>query len=73
MHYHLEPVGGIAGDMFAAAMLDRHRDWQDELAAAIASSALADRLAVRAATHSDGLLTGHRFRGDGTCRRGARG
>jgi len=61
MHYHLEPVGGIAGDMFAAAMLDRHRDWQGALAAAIADSALAEGLAVRAATYTDGLLTGHRF------------
>ncbi|ESQ14212.1 MAG TPA: LarC family nickel insertion protein [Chromatiaceae bacterium] len=61
MHYHLEPVGGIAGDMFAAAMLDQHRDWQDELATAIADSALADGLAVRALTHTDGLLSGHRF------------
>lgn len=61
MHYHLEPVGGIAGDMFAAAMLDRHRDWQGELAAAIANSGLADGLSVRAVAHADGLLTGHRF------------
>jgi len=61
MHYHLEPLGGIAGDMFAAAMLDRHRDWQGELAAAIANGALADGLAVRAETYTDGLLTGHRF------------
>lgn len=61
MHYHLEPVGGIAGDMFAAAMLDRHRGWQGELAAAIAGSALADGLAVRAVAHTDGLLAGHRF------------
>ena len=61
MHYHLEPVGGIAGDMFAAAMLDRHRDWQDELATVIADSALADGLAVRAVLHNDGMFTGHRF------------
>jgi uncharacterized protein (TIGR00299 family) protein len=61
MHYHLEPVGGIAGDMFAAAMLDHHRDWQRELAAAIASSGLADGLAVQALPHADGMLTGHRF------------
>ena len=61
MHYHLDPVGGIAGDMFAAAMLDRHRDWQGELTAAIATSGLKGGLDVQAATHTDGILTGHRF------------
>lgn len=73
MHYHLQPLGGIAGDMFAAAMLDCYRDWQNELAAAIANSALADGLAVQALPHADGVLTGHRFlvtapvaAGDGT-------
>lgn len=61
MHYHLDPVGGIAGDMFAAAMLDRHRDWRGELTAAIANSGLKGGLDVKAVTHTDGVLTGHRF------------
>ena len=61
MHYHLDPVGGIAGDMFAAAMLDYHRDWQDALTAAISNSGLSPELGVQALAHNDGILTGHRF------------
>ena len=61
MHYHLDPVGGIAGDMFAAAMLDRHRDWQGELTAAIANSGINGGLQVQAVIYTDGILTGHRF------------
>jgi uncharacterized protein (TIGR00299 family) protein len=61
MHIHLDPVGGIAGDMFAAAMLDCHRDWQVPLYEAIRGSGLAPGLDVRALQHNDGCLTGHRF------------
>lgn len=61
MRYHLDLIGGIAGDMFAAAMLDYHRDWQDALAAAISDSGLAADLAVSAHPHNDGILTGHQF------------
>lgn len=61
MRYHLEPIGGIAGDMFAAAMLDRHQSWRVELATAIANSALIDGLAVQAVSHNDGMFAGHRF------------
>jgi uncharacterized protein (TIGR00299 family) protein len=61
MHIHLDPVGGIAGDMFAAAMLDYHRDWQADLFKAIRGSGLAPDLDVRALHYHDGCLTGHRF------------
>jgi len=61
MHYHLDPIGGVAGDMFAAAMLDYHRDWQAALAQAICTSGLAFDLGVRALEYSDGILSGHRF------------
>ena len=61
MHIHLDPVGGVAGDMFAAAMLDDHRDWLVPLAEAIRGSGLAPDLDVRALPHNDGCLTGHRF------------
>ena len=61
MHIHLDPVGGIAGDMFAAAMLDYQRDWQAPLYEDIRASGLAPDLDVRAVQHHDGCLTGHRF------------
>ena len=61
MHIHLDPVGGIAGDMFAAAMLDYHRDWQVRLHEAFRGSGLAPDLDVRALRHNDGCLSGHRF------------
>lgn len=61
MHIHLDPVGGIAGDMFAAAMLDYHRDWQAPLYEAIRGSGLAPDLEVCALQHNDGRLTGHCF------------
>lgn len=61
MHIQLDPVGGIAGDMFAAAMLDYHRDWQAPLCEAIRGSGLAPDLDVCALQHNDGCLTGHCF------------
>lgn len=62
MHYHLDPVGGIAGDMFAAAMLDYHRDWKTPLAQAVRDSGLALDLEVQPLAHNDGILAGHSFR-----------
>lgn len=61
MHIHLDPIGGIAGDMFAAAMLDYRREWQAPLYAAIRGSGLVPDLDVCALRHNDGVLTGHRF------------
>ena len=61
MHIHLDPIGGIAGDMFAAAMLDCHHDWQVLLYEAVRGSGLAPDLDVRALQYNDGCLTGHRF------------
>ena len=61
MHYHLDPVGGIAGDMFAAAMLDYRPEWQGELAQVIRDSGLAADLDVHALAYNDGILAGHRF------------
>lgn len=61
MHYHLDPLGGVAGDMFAAAMLDCHQAWEPTLTAAIESSGLAPGLGVRTVAHNDGVLAGRRF------------
>ena len=61
MHIHLDPIGGMAGDMFAAAMLDYNRAWQTPLYEAIRGSGLTPDLEVCALQHDDGSLTGHRF------------
>jgi pyridinium-3,5-bisthiocarboxylic acid mononucleotide nickel chelatase len=61
MHIHLDPIGGMAGDMFAAAMLDYNHDWQVPLYETIRGSGLTPDLEVCALEHNDGSLTGHRF------------
>ena len=61
MHYHLDPIGGIAGDMFAASMLDYRRDWKAVLTQSIHDSGLAFDLGLRVSEHNDGILAGHRF------------
>jgi uncharacterized protein (TIGR00299 family) protein len=57
-HIHLQPLGGIAGDMFAACLLDampQHRD-----AVVHAAQELAP-VECALLPHDDGTLTGHRF------------
>ena len=61
MHVHLDPIGGIAGDMFAAALLDYHPGWRSDLIQAIGGSGLAPGLSVNAVSHNNGSLSGHRF------------
>ncbi len=58
MHIHLDPVGGIAGDMFAAAILDAFPEHAP--GAVAAAQALAP---VRASliAHKDHVLAGSRF------------
>ena len=61
MRYHLDPVGGVAGDMFAAAMLDCHPQWQSELSRDFAAAGFAGELQISVQPHNDSVLTGHRF------------
>jgi uncharacterized protein (TIGR00299 family) protein len=58
MQLHLDPLGGIAGDMFAAAVLDAFP--QRAESAIAAASALAP-VRCRLVEHRDGLLAGRRF------------
>ena len=60
-HIHLDPLGGIAGDMFAAAMLDAFPEHQDDVIRAVRSLA---GVACRLLPHDDGTLTGRRFEVD---------
>ena len=61
MHLHLDPVGGIAGDMFAAAVLDAFPDLEAELRAVLEASGLGAFASVARIDHDDGTLTGSRF------------
>ena len=62
MHIHLDAVGGVAGDMFIAAMLDAYPDLRGGLLAAIRAAGLPADVHVGFAEHQDHALTGLRFR-----------
>ena len=61
MHIQLDPVGGIAGDMFAAAVLDAWPELEPPLVAAIARAGLDAIATVERIDHGDHALTGSRF------------
>jgi uncharacterized protein (TIGR00299 family) protein len=61
MHYHVDPVGGIAGDMFAAAMIDLRPEWESPLHEVFAASGLDRHVEVKSQTHRDHILSGRRF------------
>ena len=62
MHIHLDAVGGMAGDMFIAAVLDAFPDLRDGLLSAVAAAGLPAQIHVGIAEHRDHALTGLRFR-----------
>lgn len=57
-HIHLDPLGGVAGDMFVAAMLDAFPEHREP---AVAAAQAASEAACRLVPHSDGTLAGARF------------
>ncbi|WP_438753977.1 LarC family nickel insertion protein [Pararhizobium sp. O133] len=59
--FHLDPVGGIAGDMFVAAILDVRPDLEAGLRETLARCPLIDDVSVAIVEHNDGVLTGRRF------------
>jgi pyridinium-3,5-bisthiocarboxylic acid mononucleotide nickel chelatase len=61
MHIHLDALGGVAGDMFIAAMLDAFPDLANAMLAAIRDAGLPSAIALRTEAHADGVLTGKRF------------
>ena len=61
MHYHLDPVGGVAGDMFVAALLDMQPGSAVATLSAIRDSGLDPSVAVSHDDFNDGVLTGSRF------------
>ncbi|HWC24165.1 MAG TPA: LarC family nickel insertion protein [Flexivirga sp.] len=61
MHVHLDAVGGMAGDMFAAAMLDAWPEFAPRVQTNVRLAALLPGVSVTTPEHTDGVLTGHRF------------
>ncbi len=71
MHIHLDAVGGVAGDMFIAAVLDAFPDLREGMLAAIAAAGLPADIRLSLEDHRDDALTGARFRVDEGAHRGA--
>jgi uncharacterized protein (TIGR00299 family) protein len=61
LELHLDPIGGIAGDMFVAALLDFRPDLEEGLARALSLCPLLDKVEFASNSHNDGVLTGRRF------------
>jgi pyridinium-3,5-bisthiocarboxylic acid mononucleotide nickel chelatase len=63
MHLHIDPVGGIAGDMMVAALADLLGDpgIEASLPSLLRSAGLAGDVDVGLAAHTDGILRGRRF------------
>ena len=61
MYLHLDPLGGIAGDMFAAALLDAFPELFAELEAALAATEIVRLASIHIEPHDDHALTGSRF------------
>lgn len=58
MHVHLDPIGGVAGDMFAAALLDAFPERAAPLEAALADGGVREVVTVRTEPFDDGVLNG---------------
>jgi len=58
---HLDPLGGIAGDMFVAALLDAFPDLEEIVSNSINELGLGPDGECRLERHNDGTLVGRRF------------
>lgn len=61
MHIHLDPVGGIAGDMFTAALLDTWPELTSVVINTVQQAGLQSALELARIDHNDGVLTGSQF------------
>lgn len=61
MELHLDLVGGLAGDMFIAALLDLFPEHEAGLQDSLARAGLPADVTARLAPHNDGVLAGKRF------------
>lgn len=60
-HIHLDPVGGIAGDMFIAAIIDLRPELAKALLAAFDFAGFTSHVRIRFEDYGDHALTGRRF------------
>lgn len=61
MHFQLDPVGGLAGDMFVAAMLDAYPGIEESVQASVRAAGLPARFRCDLEPHGDHALKGRRF------------
>src|ERR1700730_3585607 len=62
MELHLDPVGGMAGDMFIAAVLDAFPELEEGMLASIGAALLGSSgVACRRWRHREATLEGSRF------------
>jgi len=64
MHVHLDAVGGVAGDMFAAALVDAGPEHEAAVREAVTALGLGDQVTITFENHNDGVLRGRRLRVD---------
>jgi pyridinium-3,5-bisthiocarboxylic acid mononucleotide nickel chelatase len=58
---HMDPLGGVAGDMFVAALVHLRPDLEARLARTLSLCPLIEDVDIDFAPHDDGVLTGRRF------------
>ena len=60
-HFHLDPVGGLAGDMFVAVLLDLRPALADVALAAVRAAGLAADVELAHRPYADGIVSGSRY------------
>lgn len=61
LEIHLDPLGGIAGDMFVAALIDLRPELEPGLQQTLARMPLLHGVTCEIVGHGDGVLAGRRF------------
>jgi uncharacterized protein (TIGR00299 family) protein len=61
MHIHLDALGGIAGDIFAAAILDAFPEHKEGLLESVSAATQGLHLHCHLEPHNDGIFQGYRF------------